>query len=306
MPALDLLVLGDCNPDLVLSGGDVVPAFGQVERIVDEATLVIGGSGAIAACGAARLGLRVALVGVVGDDAFGRFMRETLADRGVENTGIAVDPHRPTGVSVVLARGADRAILTAAGTIACLSAVLVDERTVQEARHVHVSSYFLQRRLRPDLPELLAGARAAGTTTSIDPNWDPDEEWDGGLRTALPYADILFVNAEEARRIAGSPDVEVAAGQLAELGPLVVVKLGAGGALAVSPGQEVIRTAAPRVEVVDTVGAGDSFDAGFLSGVLAGRAVEESLALACACGSLSTTAAGGTSAQPTLVEATAL
>ena len=306
MPALDLLVLGDCNPDLVLSGGDVVPAFGQVERIVDEARLVIGGSGAIAACGAARLGLRVALVGVVGDDAFGRFMREALADRGVETTGIAVDPHRPTGVSVVLARGADRAILTAAGTIAYLSAVLVDEQMAQGARHVHVSSYFLQRRLRSDLPELLAGARAAGATTSIDPNWDPDEEWDGGLRTALPYADILFVNAEEATRIAGSADVEVAAGQLAEFGPLVVVKLGAGGALAVSPGQEVIRTAAPRVEVVDTVGAGDSFDAGFLSGVLAGRAVEESLALACACGSLSATAAGGTSAQPTLVEAIAL
>jgi sugar/nucleoside kinase (ribokinase family) len=250
--------------------------------------------------------LKVALVAVVGDDAFGRFMREALAERGVETSAITVDPERPTGVSVVLVRGADRAILTAAGTIAHLTAVLVDEQMVKDTRHLHVSSYFLQRRLRPDLQEVLAGARAAGATTSIDPNWDPDEEWNGGLRSALPHVDILFVNAEEATRIAGSADVEVAAGQLAELGPLVVVKIGAAGALAVSPGQAVIWAAAPSVEVVDTVGAGDSFDAGFLSGVLAGLGVEESLELACACGSLSTTAAGGTSAQPTLGEATAL
>lgn len=303
MPNLDLLVLGDCNPDLLLVGDAVEPVWGQVERVVDDARLVVGGSGAITACGAARLGLRTGLVGVVGDDAFGRFMQDSLVERGVDVSGITVGEARPTGVSVVLVRGQDRAILTAAGAIAELSAALVDSTTLESARHVHVSSFFLQRSLRADVPRLFADARAAGATTSIDPNWDPGEEWDGGLLEALPGTDILLVNGEEAKRIAGEDDVEVAARKLAGRGPLVVVKLGADGALAVAA-TEVAREPARRMDVVDTVGAGDSFNAGFLAGFLAGRPLSDAVALACACGSLSTRAGGGTAAQPTLAEAT--
>jgi sugar/nucleoside kinase (ribokinase family) len=302
MPGLDLLVLGDCNPDLLLTGGTIEPAFGQVERIVDDASLVVGGSGAIAACGAARLGLRTALIAVVGDDAFGRFMQESLAARGVDVSAITVDAERATGVSVVFVRGPNRAILTALGTVADLSAELVDRAILQSARHVHVSSFFLQRRLRSGVVALLSEARAAGATTSIDPNWDPGEEWDGGLHDALRSADILFVNGEEVRRIAREDDFELAARKLSEPGPLVVVKLGADGGLAVA-GDEVVRQPAKQLDIVDTVGAGDSFDAGFMAGFLAGHSVADSLALACACGSLSTRAAGGTAAQATLAEA---
>jgi len=302
VPALDLLVLGDCNPDLLLSGGAVEPAFGQIERVVEEAKLVIGGSGAITACGAARLGLRAGLVAVVGDDTFGRFMQESLAQRGVDVSGIAVDGERPTGVSVVLVRGPDRAILTALGTIPELSAAVVDDEKLHTTRHLHVSSFFLQHRLRLELPALLSSARAAGATTSIDPNWDPREEWDGGLLDALADTDVLLVNGEEAKQIAGEDDVEAAAQKLAERGPLVVVKLGEDGAVAVS-GASVVRAPAIPLEVVDTVGAGDSFDAGFLAGFLGGRPLEDSLALACACGSLSIRAGGGTDGQPTLAQA---
>jgi sugar/nucleoside kinase (ribokinase family) len=170
------------------------------------------------------------------------------------------------------------------------------------ARHVHVSSFFLQRRLRDELPAALGEAKSAGATVSIDPNWDPREEWDGGLLEALSSADLLFVNGEEVRRIAGEDEVEAAARKLAERGAKVVVKLGAEGALAVRD-DEIVRASAPQVEVADTVGAGDSFDAGFLAGFLSGRSDQESLALACACGALSTRAAGGTAAQPTLAEA---
>jgi len=294
--SLDLLVLGDCNPDLVLSGGNVEPAFGQVERIVDRAELVIGGSAAIAACGAARLGLRTALVAVVGRDSFGQFMLDALTERGVDVSGVVIDEERPTGVTVVLARGQDRAILTALGTIDLLSAGQIDKSVVRLARHVHVSSYFLQRHLRPGLADILAAAHAAGGGTSIDPNWDPEEEWDDGLLELLGTTDVLFCNAAEATRIARKDDVEAAARLLAEQCRLVVVKLGGDGALAVSDG-EVVRVSSARVEVVDTVGAGDSFDAGFLAAQLDGRSLEESLAIGVACGSLSTRAAGGTHAQ---------
>jgi len=298
---LDLVVLGDCNPDLLVTGA-AEPEFSQVERLVDDARLVIGGSAAITACGAARLGLRTGLVGLVGADYLGRFMRESLAERGVDVTGLTVDDERPTGISVVLVREDDRAILTALGTISELSSDAVDRVALRDARHLHVSSFFLQDRLRDDLPSLLAEVRAAGSTVSIDPNWDPREEWNGGLLETLRGTDILFANAEEVRRIAAENQVEAAARKLAESGPLVVVKRGGDGAFAVSGGK-VIRASALRVDVADTVGAGDSFNAGFLAAFLSGSPVADALALGCACGSLSTRAAGGTAAQPTLAEA---
>jgi sugar/nucleoside kinase (ribokinase family) len=302
---LDLLVVGDCNPDLVLRGDDVEPVFGQVERVVEDAELTIGGSGAIAACGAARLGLRTALASVVGADPLGLFMLDAVGERGVDVSRVVVSPEAPTGVSVVLVRGSDRAILTALGTISELTAHLVNPQVLRAARHVHVSSYFLHRGLRPGLADLLREARSAGASTSIDPNWDPREEWDGGLLDLLGETTILFVNAEEARRIAAVADVEEAAQRLSREGSvLVVVKLGAEGALALDGGR-IVRAAPVAVEEIDSVGAGDSFDAGFLAGYLAGRPTEESLRLANACGALSMRAAGGTAAQPTLAETTA-
>jgi sugar/nucleoside kinase (ribokinase family) len=300
---LDLLVVGDCNPDLVLRGGDVEPAFGQVERLVDEAELTIGGSAAIAASGAARLGLETALASIVGDDPFGRFMLAALAERGVDVSGVVVRGGASTGVTVVLVRGSDRAMLTAPGTISELSAEHVDRRLLRAARHVHVSSYFLHDGLRPGLADLLREAREAGASTSVDPNWDPSEQWDGGLLDLLGEITILFVNAEEAMRLARTGDVEEAARAFSRRGTVVVVKLGAKGALAVA-GDHVLRSPAVAVEEVDAVGAGDSFDAGFLAGHLAGRRLEETLRLATACGALSMRAAGGTAAQPTLAEAT--
>ena len=302
MPDFDLLVLGDVNPDLVLRG-DVEPAFGQVEKLVDEADLLIGGSGAIVACGAARLGLRTAIAGVVGDDLFGRFMLDALKERGVDTAGVVVDPAQRTGLTVVLSKpGGDRAMLTHTGAIASLTADAVDVCT---ARHLHVASLFLQTALEPGLPDLLRAARAAGSTTSIDPNWDPAERWDGGLGELLPLTDLFLPNGEEAMRIADRDDPRDAARALAAEGPLVAVKLGADGALA-ARGGELVTVAAPAgIEPLDTTGAGDSFDAGVLSGLLQGFTVERMLELGCACGALSTRAAGGTAAQPTLEEALA-
>lgn len=298
----DLVVLGDVNPDLVLRGGDVRPAFGQAERLVDEAWLTVGGSGAIIACGAAKLGLQVAIVGVVGDDVFGSFMREELSARGVDVRGLAVDADRPTGVTVVLSTTDDRAILTAPGTIADLRGSLVDRDLLRSTRHVHVSSYFLQQRLRPDLPDLFAAVRRAGSSTSVDPNWDPSGEWNGGLRGLMPSIDVLLPNEVEARHLAHISDIDAAIAALRGQGPLVVVKTGQGGAIAVGPGERVSLAAVP-VDVVDTTGAGDSFDAGFLAAMLGGESLERCLAIANACGALSTRSAGGVDSQPTMQEA---
>lgn len=302
MADLDLLVLGDANPDLVLHGGDVTPAFGQAERVVDTGTLTVGGSGAIMACAAAKLGLRVGFAGVVGDDPFGRFMQDELGARGVDVRGITVDEHRPTGITVVLSRGEDRAIITALGTIGDLRRDLVDPELLSSARHVHVSSYFLQRSLLADLPSLFAEVHAAGTSTSIDPNWDPEERWDGDVLNLLTVTDLFLPNSAEARAITGIDDIDVAAESLAGRGGIVAIKFGDGGGMVVR-GEVATRVPGIQVAVTDTTGAGDTFDAGFIAGHLAGWPLERCLALANICGGLSTRAAGGVAAQPTMEEA---
>ena len=302
MTDLDLLVVGDCNPDLVLSGGDLVPRFSQIEQLVDEADLVIGGSASILACGAARLGLRVAVASVVGDDVFGRFMRESLTEREVEVSSIAVSASTPTGLSVILANGNDRAILTRLGTIDAVSVEHVPRSLVARARHVHVSSYYLLRNLIPHVPRLLATAHELGATTSLDTNWDPSEQWQ--LDDVLEHTDVLMPNASEAVHIAHASSLTIATRHLRQRVGTIAVKLGAEGGEAYR-GDEHAHARAPLVAVVDAVGAGDSFGAGFLAGLLRGASLEDTLALAVKCGSLSTRAAGGTTAQATLDEVTA-
>ena len=301
---LDLLVLGDANPDLVLTG-DVEPAFGQVERLVDDARLTVGGSAAIAAIGAARLGLRVGFCGVVGDDMFGRFMREELLERNVDVRGLTIDRDRPTGVTIVLARSHDRAILTHRGTIGDLSSSHIDPELLERARHVHVGSYFLQPRLASELPALFDRVHASGGTTSVDPNWDPSDRWDGGLHDLLPDTDVFLPNATEATRIAGVEPLHEAVVSLASRAHLVVAKAGPEGAIA-AQGDRFARAVPPQVYVWDTTGSGDAFDAGFLASWLAGDPLERSLAIANACGALSTRGLGGVDGQPTMAEALAL
>lgn len=299
-----MLVLGDANPDLILRGGDLGPVSDQREAVARSSTFTVGGSGAIFACAAARLGLRVAFVGVVGDDLFGRFMRESLEARGVDIGGVVVREGVPTGVSVVLARPGDRGTYTVPGTIGDLSGAEIDGSLIGNARHVHASAYFLQRSLAPDLPGLFHRARSAGATTSLDPNWDPDETWDGGLRQLLPLVDLFLPNGEEATRISGADDADTACEVLAKRSGTVAVKLGVGGGLA-RRGDEIARVPRIEVAIVDTTGAGDAFDAGFVYGVLHRWPLARTLSLANACGALSCRAIGGVDGQATLDEAMA-
>jgi sugar/nucleoside kinase (ribokinase family) len=333
----DLLVIGDANPDIVLGPLDAPLAFGQREQLVPTGLLTLGGSAAIMACGAARLGLKVAIAGRIGDDDTGRYVRAALADRGVDTGALRVDPRVSTPLTAVLTRGDDRAILTAPGTLATTRGSDVPRALLTNSRHVHAASYFLLPELAPALPELFRIARAQGATTSLDTNDDPAGRWDpDGIAALLAGTDILLPNAREACALAASrdpasadpasadpasmdpgaglrtddpgtddpktADVERAAARLAAHGPLVVVKHGANGALA-HDGRTLLRAPAVPVRPLDTVGAGDSFDAGFVAATLAGLPPADALALAAACGALSTRAHGGTTAQPTWDEA---
>jgi sugar/nucleoside kinase (ribokinase family) len=294
-PPVDLLVLGDCNPDVLVRGDDLTPAFGQREKLVEAVSLVLGGSAAITAVAAARLGLRVALVAAIGDDSAGQFMLGQLTSEGVDSTAVAVRTSTPTGMTVVLSRVDDRAIFTAAGAIGTLTAMDVPGELLARARHLHVSSYFLvERTLGPDLPALFAAARAAGARTSLDTNWDPAEIWgDDNLRAVLAQTDLLLPNEQEALRISGANTLDDAVADLTSSGAAVAVKLGARGALWADGFRRQLATP-PRVESVDATGAGDCFNAGLLTGLLRSLELPDALALGCAVGALSTQGVGGT------------
>jgi sugar/nucleoside kinase (ribokinase family) len=304
---LDLVVAGDCNPDVLVLGGDVTPAFGQQEKLVDAISLVIGGSAAITAVAAARLGLRVALAAAVGDDPAGEFMLAQLAGEGVDVSAVIVRAGVPTGMTVALSRGGDRAILTALGAVASLTAADIPRALLARARHVHASSYFLLAdSLGPGLADLLADARAAGATTSLDTNWDPSGRWgDERLSAAIAQADVLLPNEAEALRLTATATLDAAVHSLTTGGARVAVKLGERGALcADSTGWH--RVSLPPVVPADSTGAGDCFDAGLIAGLLSGRALPDAAALGCAAGALSTGAPGGTRSAPDLAHATEL
>jgi len=297
----DILVAGEINPDLILSDPDLEPRFGQHETLVENATLTVGSSAAIFACGAARLGLRVGFIGVAGDDLFGRFMMARLTERGVDVSNVIVDPQTPTGLSVILSRGTDRAILTHLGTMDALRAEHIPDALLSQARHFHVTSYFLQTALQPDLPDVFASARSLGLTTSLDTNWDPDERW-AGVEALLEHTTVFLPNETEALSLTGLANVKEAAQYLATKAGIAVVKLGEDGAIACRGAEFECASSLP-VTVADTVGAGDSFNAGFLYGMLAGWDLQMSLQMGVVCGSLSTQEAGGVTAQPALDEA---
>lgn len=304
---LDLVVIGDCNPDVLVLGQDVTPAFGQQEKLVERISLVIGGSAAITAVAAARLGLRVALIAAVGADPAAAFMLGQLAGEGVDTHAVARREGQPTGMTVALSRGGDRAILTSLGAMASLTAADVPRSLLARSRHVHVSSYFLLAdSLGPGLAAILAGARAAGATTSLDTNWDPAGHWrDERLSAAIRQADVLLPNEAEALALSGADSPDAAALALAAAGPRLAVKLGERGALC-ADGPRLRRVSLPPVTPVDTTGAGDCFNAGLIAGLLQGLALPDAAALGCAAGALSTSAPGGTASAPRLPAAAEL
>lgn len=290
-----VVVAGEMNVDLILTGVDSLPAFGTEMR-AQGVSQVPGSSSMICALGLARLGDTVRFAGRVGDDDRGRYCVAALRDAGIDTSAVIVDGAHATGLTVALSGATDRALVTFPGAIAELRGADVPDALLRGAAHLHVSSYFLQTRLQADITALLVRARAAGLTVSLDPGFDPDERWDAGLRDVLRLVDVFLPNAVEACALAGTTDVEAALRHLAALGPTVVIKQGRDGCIALH-GERMLRVPSFHVHAIDTTGAGDNFNAGFLHAWLHQRPLDTCMRWAAACGALSTRALGGTTAQ---------
>ena len=300
----NVLFAGEINVDLVLQGYRDFPTPGK-EVLVDDFSMVLGSASAICAMGLARLGSPVTFLGKVGDDPWGRFCLDAMTGRGIDVSRVVRDAAIKTGVTVAITRpGDDRALVSYLGSIAALVRDDVPPGAFRGFAHLHVSSYYLQEGLRPGVRDLFATAHAEGLTTSLDPGYDPSEGWAGGLEETLRDTDLFFPNEVELAGIARTSDPEEALRRLENGRTRTVAKLGREGAMTLDEGRPVTVAAFP-IRPLDTTGAGDSFNAGFLHAWLAGAPVVECLRLGAACGALSTQGMGGTAAQPTRAEAEA-
>ena len=287
----DILAVGEVNVDLLMIGVPEIPSWGT-EVLCESMTMRLGGSTANFACAAAALGLKAALVSWVGEDDFGKFLLEQLRATGVDTRYTRPRSDFPTGLTVALSGHADRAFVTALGTIDKLAAEDVPQQALHQARHIHIGSYFLQAALRPGIVELLDRARQAGCTSSLDAGYDPEERWSQDILAAARAADIFLPNETEACAIAGVSDPLAAGRQIAaETGSVVVVKMGPAGACAFAEGDEICAEGY-SVSVADTTACGDAFNAGFVAGWLGGRPLRDCLRLGNACGALIATVAG--------------
>jgi len=291
----DVCVVGEINPDLILYG---LPKDLQPERetLIQGFRLTLGSSSAIFAHNLSVLGTRVGIVSKIGADALGKMALGWLSNGGVDVTQVQQGTETTaTGLTVILAHASERFILTYPGAMFELRFEDLDLDYVFSARHLHVSSYFLQKALRPKIADLFCEARRKGLTTSLDTNDDPEGLWADDARQVLRHVDIFLPNEREAKRIARTDDLAKAIADLSEHAGIVAVKLGPQGAVA-RKGSDEWRCAPVRVNAVDTVGAGDSFDAGFIHRYLRGGSVEQCLEYANLAGAYSTTRDGGTEA----------
>ena len=295
MPNFDVSVVGELNLDLIFHG---LPRQLELDRehLAKDLTITLGSSSAIFAHNLAFLGNKVGFSSVVGDDAFGEICLQRLGESGTDVSRVRRFPGKLSGVTAILPSGKKRYIVTYPGTRFTMSYEDLDLDYIFGAKHFHVSSYFLQRALRPSLPELFRQVQEAGLSTSLDTNDDPEDLWaTDDLDQVLKYVDVFLPNEREACKIARTDNLHRAAKIMSEKVRLVVIKRGADGALA-RRGSEVFSASAIPVDFVDAIGAGDSFDAGFLHRYIRGARIEDCLQFGNIAGALSATRAGGTAA----------
>ncbi len=291
----DVLVVGELNVDLILNKIEKFPEVGK-EVLAKEMTLTLGSSSAIFASNISGLGARVAFLGKIGKDKFGEIVLESLQANGVDISAIRIDEQWATGVTVILNVDEDRANTTCPGAMDHLTIDDISDEDLMKARHLHFSSYFLQPGMWGNLGNLFRKAKALGLTTSFDMQWDPQETWDLDIADVLPHVDVFLPNEKEIMLLTGTNDLKDAIGVVKDKVHVLAVKRGNKGSLVWCQGQLSDLPAFLNRNVVDAIGAGDSFNAGFIYKFINGGTIAECQRFGNLTGAVSTTAAGGTAA----------
>lgn len=291
----DVIVVGELNVDLILNKIDSFPEIGK-EKVAGEMNLTLGSSSAIFACNLSALGVRVAFLGKIGRDYFGDLVIEELRQKNVDVSMIIRDENCKTGATIILNYTEDRAMVTHPGAMNEFTINDIDSNKLMTARHLHFSSYYLQPGLKSNVADLFKMAKDSGMTTSFDMQWDPNEKWDMDYKNILPNVDVFFPNEQELFNLTGEKDVVKGLNQLSKYTNNVAVKMNNKGSISWNKNSIHHIEAFLNEEVVDAIGAGDSFNAGFIFKYLQGKGIKECQEFGNLMGAVSTTAAGGTGA----------
>lgn len=292
---IDVLVAGELNVDLILNQIAEMPQIGR-EIIARNMTLTLGSSSAIFASNISTLGVRTAFVGKLGQDVFGDLVINSLAKKKVNTCFILQSDDMKTGATIVLNYGEDRAMVTHPGAMECLSEKDISDSMLTVSGHLHVSSVFLQKKLKKDIVKLFSRAKRLGLTTSLDVQWDPDEKWDLDFSELLPVVDVFLPNKQELEAITGHKDIKEALKSIKDITNTVAVKMGNKGSWGLRNGEIIKVDPFLNKQVVDAIGAGDSFNAGFISRFIKSESLESCLKFGNLTGAINTTSSGGTGA----------
>jgi len=299
MPAIskkfEVLVIGELNVDIILNGIEGFPVVGK-EIICSDLNITLGSSSAIFASNLSSLGTSVAYIGKLGKDNFAQLVLENLDRSDVDTQGIIKSEALNTGATIVMNYGEDRAMLTYPGAMNSLCLDDIDLSVLMNAQHLHFSSYFLQPGLQHDLPYLFRTAKESGLTTSIDPQWDPSEKWDIPLDKLLPWVDIFMPNKQELLNLTSADSIPHAIDKIKSFCNTLVIKDGINGAWLWNGTEVSLQPSFLNAHPVDCIGAGDSFNAGFIHKFVKGSETSLCLEFGAVTGALSTTDAGGTKA----------
>ncbi|MCB0729530.1 MAG: carbohydrate kinase family protein [Ignavibacteriae bacterium] len=291
----DVIVIGELNVDLILNQIDSFPEIGK-EKLADKMDLVLGSSSAIFASNLSSLGAKVSFIGKIGNDIFGNLVLDSLKNKNVNTDLIIIDDELKTGATVVLNFDQDRAMVTHSGAMEHLSIEDIKIEKLKRAKHIHVSSIFLQPELKDNLFVLFKSAKENGLTTSLDPQWDPAEKWDLDLEQLLPYVDVFLPNEVEITKLTQTNKVDESINKIKNFANSIIVKEGNKGSVSYSKNIKLEVAAYLNDNVIDAIGAGDSFDAGFIFKYVSGESIENCQKFGNLTGAINTTSAGGTSA----------
>ena len=297
MKVFDVIVVGELNIDIIMNGINRFPEIGK-EILAESLDVTLGSSSAIFASNLSSLGTRVAFLGKIGKDEFALTVLNSLQSKGVDTSNIIQSDTLKTGATLVLNFDQDRAMVTYPGAMEDLRIKDISFENIATARHLHFSSIFLQPGIRNDVPVLFKKAKSFGLTTSIDPQWDPAEKWEVDLPELLPYVDVFLPNMSEFLALTRTKTIEAGISEIMQFAPklTVVVKDGANGAYGWNGSELIHQPALLNDEVVDCIGAGDSFNAGFINKFTQGASLKQCLEYGTITGAVSTTRAGGTGA----------
>jgi sugar/nucleoside kinase (ribokinase family) len=291
----DVIVVGELNVDLILNQVESFPENGK-EKLADEMLFTLGSSSAIFASNLSSLGVKVSFVGKIGSDFFGSYCKDRLMEKGVDTSLLIQSSDLKTGATVVINFGEDRAMVTHQGAMKHLAIDDITPEMLSTAKHLHFSSYYLQPGFKNKLDVLFQMAKEAGVTTSLDMQWDPAEKWDFDFKKVLPNVDIFLPNESELLYLTGCNSIEAAIHAIREYANIVIVKQGKRGSLLCYNDKIIHSNSFLNDKVVDAIGAGDSFNAGFIFKFIQGLAPEDCHVFGNLIGAISTTAAGGTTA----------